>query len=255
MKPNELKALLDETAARYETPTFIADDPISIPHRFTKLQDIEIAALFASTIAWGNRTAILKSCEHLLEICENAPYDFIVNSSKRDFSKIRNFYHRTFNGEDAFAFASALRRLYCEEHLQSLETLFAKTPGGSGTQPSLVERQASFRAEFCKNLPPRSKKHLGDMQGGSAAKKLNLFLRWMVRSNRCGVDFGLWKTISPAELFLPLDVHSARISRELGLLTRKSNDAKAVFEVTDVLKTFCPEDPAKYDFALFAVDV
>ena len=239
MKPNELKALLDETAARYETPAFIADDPISIPHRFTKLQDIEIAALFASTIAWGNRTAILKSCEHLLEICENAPYDFIVNSSKRDFSKIRNFYHRTFNGEDAFAFASALRRLYCEEHLQ----------------PSLVERQANFRAEFCKNLPPRSKKHLGDMQGGSAAKKLNLFLRWMVRSNRCGVDFGLWKTISPAELFLPLDVHSARISRELGLLTRKSNDAKAVFEVTDVLKTFCPEDPAKYDFALFAVDV
>ena len=113
MKPNELKALLDETAARYETPAFIADDPISIPHRFTKLQDIEIAALFASTIAWGNRTAILKSCEHLLEICENAPYDFIVNSSKRDFSKIRNFYHRTFNGEDAIAFASALRRLYC----------------------------------------------------------------------------------------------------------------------------------------------
>lgn len=248
---NALKAKLDEAAQKYETPAFIPNDPISVPHRFTALQDIEITALFASTIAWGNRTAILKSCDKLLEIFEHAPYAFIVDSSDRDFANIRKFYHRTFNGDDAFAFASALRRLYRDEKRRSLETLFT----AQSADETLIDAISHFRSEFCKDMPPHAKKHLGDIRGGSAAKRINLFLRWMVRSNQHGVDFGLWRTISPAELFLPLDVHSARVSRTLGILTRKSNDAKAVFEVTDVLKKFCPEDPVKYDFALFAVDV
>lgn len=246
----KLKAKLERDALLYETPEFIPKDPISLPHRFTRLQDIEIVALFVSTIAWGNRKAILKSGELLLSIFSNAPYDFIVNSSEKDFAEIRRFYHRTFNGDDAFAFASAFRRIYKKEKIESLEKLFAKKD-----DESLVDRLDNFRTEFCKDMEQASKKHLGDMKKGSAAKRLNLFLRWLVRPSTRGVDFGLWKSISPSELFLPLDVHSARVSRSLGLLTRKSNDAKAVFEVTEALKKFCPEDPTKYDFALFAVDV
>ncbi|MEL3908700.1 MAG: TIGR02757 family protein [Treponemataceae bacterium] len=251
MNFTKLKAELDKNVLLYETPEFIPNDPISLPHRFSRLQDIEIVALFASTIAWGNRKSILKSGELLLSIFSNAPYDFIVNANEKEFAEIKRFYHRTFNGEDAFAFASALRRIYQKEKIESLETLFAKKEKNE----NLVDRLDNFRSEFCKDMKQASKKHLGNMKKGSAAKRLNLFLRWLVRPNTRGVDFGLWKSISPSELFLPLDVHSARVSESLGLLKRKSRDAKAVIEVTERLKKFCPEDPAKYDFALFAVDV
>lgn len=255
MKLEKLKTELDKAVLKYERPEFIKDDPISIPHRFTRLADIEISALFASTIAWGNRTAILRSCELLLNIFEACPYDFIMHASDADFAHIKRFYHRTFNGDDAYAFASALRRIYRDEKHKSLEDLFRASPDTEQVSANLVDKMENFRTEFSKNMPDRSKKHIGNIKAGSAAKKLNMFLRWLVRPNTRGVDFGLWKTISPSELFLPLDVHSARISRKLGILTRKSNDAKAVFEVSNVLKKLCPEDPIKYDFALFSDDL
>lgn len=251
----ELKIKLDRLVLKYEMPDFIKDDPISIPHSFSRLQDIEISALFASTIAWGNRTSILKSGELLLSIFEGNPYEFIVKSSDKDFANIKRFYHRTFNGDDALAFAKALRRIYRDENHTSLEELFIAEDVSMFEENNLVEKMDAFRTHFCADFLPHSKKHIGNIKGGSAAKKLNMFLRWMVRPNTRGVDFGLWKTISPSELFLPLDVHSARVSRALGILTRKANDSKAVFEVTNVLKMLCPQDPIKYDFALFAADV
>lgn len=251
----KLKEELDVAVLKYEEPKFINEDPISIPHKFSRLQDIEIAGFFISTVAWGNRTAILKSGDLLLSIFEGKPYEFIMEASDQDFKNIKRFYHRTFNGEDALAFAKAFRRIYRDEKHKSLEELFTLKKDDNIVTGSLVDRMDFFCNHFCTYFLPRSKKHIGNMKKGSAAKKLNMFLRWMVRPNTNGVDFGLWKTISPSELFLPLDVHSARVSRKLGILKRKSNDAKAVFEVSDVLKKLCPEDPIKYDFALFAVDV
>lgn len=246
-----LKKILNAEVLKHERPEFIADDPISIPHHFSKRMDIEISALFAATIAWGNRRAILKSGELLLSIFEGAPAEFILNASEHDFENIRRFYHRTFNGDDAFAFASALRRIYRDEGHRSLEELFVSGSEGTG----LVEKMDSFRTHFSRDFLPHTQKHIANIKAGSAAKKLNLFLRWMVRPNTRGVDFGLWKHISPSELFLPLDVHAARISRALGLLSRKSNDANAVFEVTENLRKICPEDPIRYDFALFGIGI
>ncbi|MBQ7611623.1 MAG: TIGR02757 family protein [Spirochaetaceae bacterium] len=247
----QIERTLNRAAELYECPEFIENDPISIPHRFTKKQDIEIAAFFASIIAWGNRKAILKSGEKLLDIFEGSPSDFITKASEKDFSRIRTFYHRTFNGEDAFALASALRSLYKDAGLTSLEGLFKK----EGKDEALSVRMQRFRERLCAHLPERTHKHIGNMQAGSAAKKLNLFLRWMVRPSKRGVDFGIWKTILPQELYVPLDVHSARVSRQLGILERNANDAKAVYEVSSVLKSLCPEDPVKYDFALFGIGV
>lgn len=251
MDKRQLKKQLNAAVKKYERPEFIEHDPISIPKKFTALRDIEITALFMSVIAWGNRTAILKSGDLLLRLFENAPSDFILNAGKKDFFRIKNFYHRTFTGNDAFEFASALRRIYCSEHYNSLEALFAP----AYPDEPLVDRMEHFREEFTRGFSAHAARQVANMKAGSAAKKLNLFLRWMVRSDKNGVDFGLWKSISPCQLYLPLDVHSARVSRSLGLLHRKSNDAKAVFEVTNALKEFCPEDPVKYDFALFASDI
>ena len=244
----KLKRLLDERAAAYERPEFIAKDPISIPHRFSKKEDREIAGFFASLIAWGNRTAILKSADTLMTLMHNEPYSFLTKASASDFDALKTFYYRTLNGEDTLALARAVRRIYTAG---GFEPLFAAETVGE----PLIVRLGRFRKALIKDMPRRTVKHIADMEGGSAAKRLNMFLRWMVRSAKNGVDFGLWKTVSPAELYLPLDVHAARQGRALGLLTCKQNGRKAVEEITANLRLLCPEDPIKYDFALFGAAV
>ncbi|MEL3911532.1 TIGR02757 family protein [Treponema pedis] len=245
----KLKTLMDKNAALYENPDFIPADPISVPHKFSKKEDIEIAGFFVSIFAWGNRTAILKSADKLMALMQNEPYSFLMNATPSQLKTLTSFYHRTLNGEDSFAIAKAIKSVYLKKG--GFENLFAP----QNLQEPLIVRMSRFRSELIRGMPERTVKHIGNMEGGSAAKRLNMFLRWMVRSSEAGVDFGLWKSIKPSELYLPLDVHCARRGRELGLLTRKQNDRKAVEEITGRLREFCPEDPVKYDFALFAPSV
>lgn len=240
-----VKALMDKNVLLFETPRFIEDDPISIPHKFSRKEDIEIAGLLTAVIAWGNRKSILKNAHILLKLLENEPYNFTMKASPAKIKTLEAFYHRTFNGTDSVSMLKALRSIYRKD---GMEKLFAPEFAGE----PLISRMSRFRKALTANMPDRTKKHIADMEKGSAAKRLNMFLRWMVRSPEKGVDFGLWKTVSPAELYLPLDVHSGRIARQLGLTERKQNDRKTVEEVTAKLRLFCPEDPAKYDFALFA---
>lgn len=244
-----LKQLLDKQVIQYETPRFIQADPIGIPHRFSKKEDIEIAGFFTAVIAWGNRTAILKSADKLMRLMGNEPHSFLMNASASDMSSLKTFYYRTLNGEDTVAIAKAVKDIYSAGG--GFEKLFA---AGTENEP-LIVRMGRFRKALIKDMPQRTLKHIADMEGGSAAKRINMFLRWMVRPSANGVDFGLWKTVSPSELYLPLDVHSARQGRALGLLTRRQNDRKAVEEITANLRLFCPADPVKYDFALFGAGV
>lgn len=244
MSPSELKEFLDFKAAHYEHPRFLEEDPIQLPHRFTKKEDIEIIAFIVSMIAWGNRKSIVKSGERIIEIMGNSPFDFIM-SYKGEIPK--SFVHRTFNNEDLGGFFSCLHRLY--QH-QGLETAFSKHQ----ETDDLKMRITYFREEFFKGEHlSRSHKHISNPASGSAAKRLVMFLRWMVRPSEKGVDFGLWKSISPDELMVPLDVHTGNVARKLGLLTRTQNDWKTNEELIDILRTFDASDPAKYDFALFGI--
>ena len=248
MENADLKKILDEAQVKYEVPSFIEKDPISIPHRFTKKEDIEISAFLTSIISWGNRKAILKSASFLMELLKNDPYNFIRKTSNEECEKLKTFYYRTLNGSDMFYIVKALKEVYKEG---GFEVFFKREYNG---QP-LIERIAKFYRFFRQFLPERTKKHVASIDGGSAGKRSNMFLRWMVRSNERGVDFGLWNCILPNELFLPLDVHVANIARSLNFTKRKQNDRKTVEEVTEVLRGFCPEDPIKYDFALFSLDL
>lgn len=243
-----LKKLLDEAWLKYEVSSFVEKDPISIPHRFKKKQDIEVSAFLTSIISWGNRKAILKSASLLMELLENTPYNFVINASDSECERLKTFYYRTLNGNDMFYILKALKQVYMEG---GFEVFFKQE---YAEQP-LIERIAKFYNFYKQFLPERTKRHVASIDGGSAGKRSNMFLRWMVRSSERGVDFGLWSCISPSELFLPLDVHVANIARNLSLTKRKQNDRKTVEEVTDALCTFCPEDPIKYDFALFSLDL
>lgn len=237
--------LLNEKAFFYESPEFIENDPIQIPHRFSNKKDIEIAAFFAATIAWGQRKSIISSANRLMEIMDDAPADFIGNFEEIDLKKFQNFVHRTFNSDDAISFVCALRKLY--ETFDSLEDAFLN---GS----NMAERLSNFKMQFFQSEHlPRSRKHVSDPLKGSAAKRLNMFLRWMVRSNAKGVDFGIWQKIKTKDLMIPLDVHTATVARRYGLLLRKQDDWKALEELMSTLRNLCPEDPVKYDFALFGI--
>lgn len=241
----QLKLLLEEKFDAFNRTSFIETDPIQIPHAFTKQQDIEIAALFSSTIAWGNRKSIIKNAGFLMELMDRAPYDFILNASAKEIKTLKVFVHRTFNGEDAIAFVLALRRLYTKH--KSLEFYF-------DVKGNAMVKISNFRNCFLKGqMGTHVTKHLSDPEKGSAAKRLNMFLRWMVRSDQRGIDFGLWKKISAADLMLPLDVHTGTVARKLKLLQRKQDDRKAVEEVTAALRKFDPKDPVKYDYALFGL--
>lgn len=244
---NSLKELLDERYNLYNRIEFIESDPISIPHRFKRKEDIEISAFLTSTIAWGNRKSIINNANKMMDITDNSPYEFVLNHSSSDLKNIRNFVHRTFNGEDLLTMLQCLQ--VCYKNFGGLEKLFS-------IGKSHEENLACFPENFIfTNAPIRFNKHVANIKRNSAAKRLNMFLRWMVRKDNEGVDFGIWKSINKKDLFIPLDVHSGVTARKLGLLNRKQNDWKAVQELTKNLREFDPADPVKYDYALFGSGV
>ena len=247
---DELRDFLDEKVHRYNIPDFIMLDPVLIPHMYNKKEDIEISGFLAATISWGNRVSILKSAKRMMELLENSPYDFIMNHTDEDLKKIDGFVHRTFNSTDSLVFIEALKYLY--QNRNGLEGIFNEYKTNSSIQPAIHYLNKEF---FSIPHPIRTQKHIPDPFSGSAAKKINMFLRWMVRKDDAGIDFGIWKHISPAILSCPLDVHSGNVARKLGLLNRKQNDAKAVQELDIVLRRLDNKDPVKYDFALFGMGV
>jgi uncharacterized protein (TIGR02757 family) len=248
---DEMKLFLDEKVLQYNNSSFIICDPVSIPHSFTERCDREISGFLTATIAWGRRDLILRSSRLLVDLMDNKPYDFIMTSSEYEQYRLSGFVHRTFNGSDCIYFLKGLRHIYT--HFNSMEEVMLKGMESSG---SLRDGLAYFRSLFF-SLPHsfRTEKHFANVMEGSAGKRLNMFMRWMVRKDKHGVDFGLWDKIDPARLYIPLDLHSGNTARRLGLLTRHINDWKAVVELTDVLRQFDPEDPVKYDFALFGLGV
>lgn len=246
---NDLIDLLESAYFRYNSTAFIESDPVSIPHRFSKNDDREISGFLASTISWGQRPVIIRNALSLLERMDNQPTDFIRNHSPSDRKQFSNFVHRTFNGTDCIYYLKALQNIM--NRYGSLEKSFLISDS-----TNISERISNWRKLFFSfNAPTRSRKHFGDPLMNSASKKFCMYLRWMVRKDQHGVDFGIWKTIKPSELCIPLDIHSARAARELGLLTRNINDWKAVTELTENLKKFNADDPVRYDYALFGLSI
>lgn len=244
---SELKDYLDIKYNKFANPEFIENDPIQIPHLFSLKEDIEISALISATIAWGQRKTIIKNARSFMNLMDDSPYDFIINHSENDLERFNNSVHRTFNSQDLKYFIRSLKNIYLNHN--GLENIFA-------SQETLYDGLVDFyRVFFLLPCSPNTRRHVANVEAGSAAKRLNMFLRWMVRDDKRQIDFGLWKSISPSELYIPLDVHSGRIARLLGILERNQNDWKSVCELTEVLKMFDPLDPIKYDFALFGVGV
>ncbi len=254
MNQTELKEFLDSKVLLYNNPSFIESDPIQIPHQLqnqgVKKEDVEIIAFLVSIIAWGNRKSIIKNGKKLVEIMGNSPLDFVSNFSNKDDKYLSGFVHRTFNEFDLTYFMFALQDIYNRQG--GMENLFLKNIKNNSIQPSIHE----FKKQFF-SLPhlQRTEKHISDPLKNSAAKRINMFLRWMVRNDTAGVDFGLWKSISPSVLSCPLDVHTGNVSRKLGLIKRKQNDGKALAELDTSLRSLDAEDPVKYDFALFGLGV
>jgi uncharacterized protein (TIGR02757 family) len=248
---DEIKLFLEEKYLQYNTPSFIVCDPISIPHSFTDLRDREISGFLTAAIAWGRRDLILRSSRHMMEMMDNSPYEFTKSAGDMEFKRVIRFVHRTFNGTDFVYFIKGLRHIY--SNYESMEDVILEIINRGG---SVREGLSHLRSLFF-SLPhaSRNEKHFADVMGGAAGKRINMFLRWMVRKDDRGVDFGIWKKIDPALLYIPLDLHSGNTARRLGLLDRKMNDWKAVEELTEVLRTFDPADPVKYDFALFGLGV
>ena len=249
MNITELSDFLNEKAEYYETLDFIDSDPIQIPHLFSKKEDIEIAGFLAATIAWGQRPTIIRNATFLMENMDMAPHDFIVNFTESDLDSFSSFKHRTFNYEDLKTFFYALQNIYT--NYEGLENVFSYYPENMSSNIS------HFKSLFFEVAHlPRSQKHVSDPLKGSAAKRLNMYLRWMVRPAHKGVDFGIWtQKLQPKHLYLPLDVHTGNVSRKLGILTRKQSDWKALEEVMTTLRMLGPNDPVKYDFALFGLGV
>jgi len=248
LKYTELKEFLDEKVDQYNTPKFIPSDPIQVPHNFTKKEDIEIAGFLTAIISWGNRKSIIKNAIRMMELIDNSPYDFILNHDERHLQRLEGFVHRTFNSTDLRIFITALKSIYLNHN--GLEGVFAKHMTKESLQPAIHEFKNIF---FSIPHANRTRKHLPDPYNGSAAKKINMFLRWMIRKDNRNVDFGIWHSIPQSILSFPLDVHASKIARELGLLRRKQNDSKAVSELDLKLREFDRNDPVKYDFALFGL--
>lgn len=242
-----LKEFLNKKVDEYNQPSFIKDDPICVPHLFNKKQDIEIAGFFAAIFAWGNRTTIINKSKELMSLMDMHPHEFCLNAGASDLKRLVDFKHRTFNATDLLYFIEFFKYHY--SHNKSLETAFSLH--GS----SVEEMLCGFHHYFfsLEDVPPRTKKHIATPERGSTCKRLNMFLRWMVRSDQKGVDFGIWQKINPAELICPIDLHVARVARQLKLLTRKQTDWLAALELTNNLKKMDANDPVKYDFALFTL--
>jgi len=246
----ELKSFLNEKADQYNSLDFIEDDPIQIPHRFTIKQDVEIAGFLAATISWGNRKSIIKSADKMLDIMGNSPYDFVMNYSEKDLEiLVDKSIHRTFNGQDFAYFIRQFNKIYKEN--ESLENLFTVKDQETNFQHA-IER---FRSRFLEQEKHRSHKHISSPYKNSSSKRIIMFLRWMVRKDKHGVDFGIWENIDQKYLSIPLDVHTGNISRKLGLVSRTQNDWKTVEELDMAIRKFDENDPAKYDFALFGLGV
>jgi uncharacterized protein (TIGR02757 family) len=273
-----LKPILDEHVEKFNRPDFIADDPISIPHRFSKPQDIEITAFWTAILAWGQRKTIINSANRLFEYMDNAPFDFIKNHQEIDRKRFEAFKHRTFQPTDALYFLEFLQQFYKKN--DSLETAFARHFNGieeidenkvdnrgkkrkeklqplKKEDPSVSTALIGFHKDFfdLPDVPHRTKKHIATPVSKSTCKRLCMFLRWMVRKDNCGVDFGIWQAIKPSQLLMPLDVHVERHARRLGLLERPQTDWQTVLELTEKMRQFDPNDPVKYDFALFGMGI
>jgi uncharacterized protein (TIGR02757 family) len=269
---DNLKSFLDEKVAQYNRPEFIANDPISIPHMFSKKQDIEIMGFWAATLAWGQRVTIINKCKELITLMDGAPYDFIINHEEPDLKNLLHFKHRTFNDIDTLYFIAFFRHHY--EKFESLEDAFIpqkevvilNDSEGSADRKSLLQAQTDITAEAALNrfrsyffslpdFPHRTKKHVSSPAQKSSCKRLNMFLRWMVRRDNKGVDFGIWNQIKPADLVCPCDLHVDRVARKLKLINRKQTDWQTAVELTGRLKELDPLDPVKYDFALFGLGI
>ncbi|MES2002937.1 MAG: TIGR02757 family protein [Bacteroidota bacterium] len=267
--PISLKQFFDEKVLQYNQPGFIKDDPVCIPHLFTKKQDIEIAGLFAAVFAWGNRTTIINKSKELMQLMDMTPHDFCLHHSDKDLQKLTAFKHRTFNATDLLYFIEFLKYHYTNH--KSLEEAFlpqkknsppsqrgavqftAGEMNGGGVEFALTHFHNYFFS--LEHVPNRTRKHIATPYKGSTCKRLNMYLRWMVRKDKQGVDFGIWKKIKPSELICPIDLHVAHVAKRFGLLNRKQIDWQAAVELTTYLRTLDPVDPVKYDFALFGLGV
>lgn len=251
MKFTELKEFLDEKAQKYNHPDFINTDPVQIPHLFTDKNDIEISGFLAASIAWGQRVTIIRNMHKLISLMDHAPSEFIFNYREQDLNRFKYFKHRTFNGDDCIFFIRSLRNIF--QNHGGLGKLFQNL---YAQEKDIFNSLSQFRKIFFE-IPhsDRTGKHISNVLKGASAKRLNMFLRWMVRKDNSGVDFGLWPEIAMAGLYIPLDVHTGNVARKLGLLKRKQSDWTAVNELTMNLRKFDPEDPVKYDFALFGLGV
>lgn len=249
MNKSELKEFLDEKVIQYNTFDFIESDPIQIPHLYSLKEDIEIAGFLSATIAWGNRKMIINNAKKLMDLMGNSPYDFVMSHSEDHLESLDNFVHRTFNSIDAKTFMKALQNIY--KNHNGLEAVFSKNQEENSMQKSIHEfKKLFFEIEHLQ----RTQKHISDPLNNSAAKRINMYLRWMIRNDN-KVDFGIWKSIPTSKLSCPLDVHSGNVARKLGLLKRKQNDAKALGELDLALRKLDKNDPVKYDFALFGLGV
>jgi uncharacterized protein (TIGR02757 family) len=250
-----IKQLLDQKVKQYNHIDFIEKDPISIPHLYTKQQDIEIAAFFAAIFAWGNRITIIQKSKELLERMDNAPFEFCTQHQAKDLKKLVGFAHRTFNDIDLLYCIAFFKQHYSTQ--KSLETAFFKDQKTGKSLKTVEAGLINFKNYFfsLEDAPYRTKKHIASPENGSTCKRLNMFLRWMVRKDQHGVDFGLWKAISPADLIIPIDVHVARVSRTFGLISRPQIDWLTALELTEYCRTLDARDPVKYDFALFSLGV
>jgi uncharacterized protein (TIGR02757 family) len=250
MTSEEIKHFMDAKVIQYNQPQFIEDDPIQIPRSFNAKEDQEISGFLTATIAWGQRKTIIKNARQMMSLLGESPHDFILHHKEADLDTLKYFVHRTFNGIDLSYFIKGLKHIYAQHG--GLENVFTRHSTTQSTQAAI----AAFKSYFFEpEHPKRTTKHISDPSRGSAAKRLNMFLRWMVRDSKTGVDLGIWKQIPSSSLSCPLDVHSGNVARKLGLLKRQQNDAKAVKELDDVLRSFDPLDPVKYDFALFGLGV
>ncbi len=252
----ELQDFLEEKVLEFNQDTFIATDPVSVPHRFLKKQDIEIAGFFTSIFSWGNRTTIIRKSNELMNGMDGAPYDFIRNHRPADLKKLLGFRHRTFNETDLLYFIHFLQSHYRES--DSLETAFFPTESNKSTADEVVKNAlTAFYSRFfaLEDAPKRTRKHIASPEKNSTCKRLNMYLRWMVRQDKKGVDFGIWKKISAADLICPVDLHVARVARRFGMITRKQTDWQTAMDLTQTLRGMDINDPVKFDFALFGLGV
>ncbi|HEY0771914.1 MAG TPA: TIGR02757 family protein [Sphingobacteriaceae bacterium] len=251
MNWSDLKEFLDEKVDKFNHPGFIEDDPVSIPHQFRKKQDIEIAGLFAAVLAWGQRKTIIRKCRELMAMMGNEPHNFLLHHSVKDLKQLTSFKHRTFNTTDTLYFIESLKSYYSNH--KSLEDAFLVSPDAETVEQGLINFHSVFFS--LEHFPHRTKKHIPTPERKSTCKRINMYLRWMVRNDNKGVDFGIWKKISPAQLICPCDVHVDRVGRRLKLIKRKQTDWLTALELTANLRKLDSLDPVRYDFALFGLGI